>query len=474
MERMSSRYYSVDKKGLHFSLQFIFLFVLLAGVTYYDTLLGASYLEKNTGGYALHADNLAQTPSTAAAAFASTTPQRVINRLTIADAVPTSGKFIAADLVNMKILLYQDGAQMGEYVIKSKGRPGTPWETPSGFYNIQTKEKSHFSSIGRVYMPYSMQFYGNYFIHGWTYYPDGTPTASTFSGGCIKLETVDAEAIFAFADVGTKVFVYDSVHSELPPALYLDTSVTLPRLSAATYLVADIDTGDVYAEQDTSAPRALASTTKLMTALVANEVLSFDKKITIPEGALAHPPVAEATSTKTFLVGDLLYPLLMQSNDRVAETLASYYSTKSFVRWMNTTAQALGMQATTFADPSGVSPDNVSTAEDLFRLAVYLSHKKSFVLKIATTKEKNIVADDAAEYRIQNIHLSEAASTTLSVLSLKVDNETRRVAVIVFESPDQVGDLKQLTHWITTAAKESANLTACASCTEPTYRMIEL
>ena len=213
---------------------------------------------------------------------------RVINALAIEDVVPATGKFVAADLRAMQISLFQDGMLVETIPIKTKGKPGTPWETPSGFYTIQTKEESHFSSIGKVYMPYSMQFYGNYFVHGWTTYPDGTPTPETFSGGCIKLATEEAAKVFAFADIGTKIFVYDppTVDAIAPIAL---AALPVPRISARAYLVADIDTGDVYAERAAAAERSIASVTKLMTALVANETISFDKKIRVPEGALTNP-----------------------------------------------------------------------------------------------------------------------------------------------------------------------------------------
>jgi D-alanyl-D-alanine carboxypeptidase len=485
---MRGRDHSFDKKGLHFSLAFIALLIGVGAITYYDTLLADAYLATIRAPREISV-GVPLAPSAAAVGLASTTPQRVINRLTIADAVPKEGKFIGADLVSMKLYLYQDGAEIAEYPIKSKGRPGTPWETPSGFYSIQTKEKNHFSSIGKVYMPYSMQFYGNYFIHGWTYYPDGTPTAASFSGGCIKLDTDDAEKVFVFADVGTKVFVYDSNRAEPAPALSLDPALPAPAISAPAYLVADIDTGDVYAEQAAADKRPIASVTKLMTALVANEIISLDKTVSVSEGSLVNPPIPEATTTKTFLVNDLFYPLLMQSSNLIADSLASYYGKSGFVRWMNTTAKAIGMNSTTYADPSGVSADNVSTPEDLFRLAVYLSNKKSFVLKITKMQQKTITAEDGSEYRISNVnspadaapfeggkvgHTTAAMDTMLSVLSVDVAGDTRRMAVIVLGSDDQAKDTEQLADWITAAVTSPATQTACASCSETRYRRIEL
>lgn len=418
-----------------------------------------------------------QTP--AVEEFSTSTPERILNALTIADVIPATGKFIAADLTTMKLTLFENGSTSAEFPIKMKGRAGTPWETPSGFYSIQTKEENHFSTIGKVYMPYSMQFYGNYFIHGMTYYPDGTPTSATFSGGCIKLETADAEKVFAFADVGTKVFVYDSKNKAALPTLSLNP-IPVPDIVATAYLVADIDTGDVYAEHEAQVPHPIMSITKLMTSLVANETISLDKKVTVPEGVLSYPPSA-STTPKTFLVDTLFYPLLMHSSDGVAQALAGYYGSKSFVRWMNATAQSLDMTSTSFADAAGSLQENISTTEDIYRLAAYLTNKKSFVLKIANTETKTITAESGDAYQIQNFIMSDkdrSASSTqdslLSVVRFTEGTSTRQVAVIVLGSADRVQDTKKLSDWIIAATKNTTQ-SACVGCTKTTsFRKIQL
>ncbi|MEN9413639.1 MAG: hypothetical protein RLZZ342_726 [Candidatus Parcubacteria bacterium] len=423
--------------------------------------------------------------SLAALVFSTSTPQRVINALSIHDVVPAEGKFIAADLQSMTITLYENGVATSTLPIKKKGKPGTPWETPSGFYSIQTKEESHFSTIGKVYMPYSMQFYGNYFIHGWTYYPDGTPTPETFSGGCIKLSTENAEKVFAFADVGTKLFVYDppTVDAISPLAL---APIPQPRISARSYLVADIDTGDVYAEREADIVRPIASVTKLMTALVANETISFDKKITVAEGALTNPRNLANTRLRQFVVGDLLYPLLMQSSNHVADALAEYYGTKTFVQWMNTGARALEMASTTYADASGLSSGNVSTAEDLYRLARYIENKKSFIFGLTREPDRFIAAQDGSRYSVKNVnapantapfeggkigYTDEAKDTMVSIVSIQQSGEKRRVAIIVLGSDDQTQDTSKLARWLSTAVSK-ADQSACASCALSTYRKI--
>ncbi|PIP46640.1 MAG: hypothetical protein COX15_00070, partial [Candidatus Colwellbacteria bacterium CG23_combo_of_CG06-09_8_20_14_all_42_19] len=82
---------------------------------------------------------------------------------------------------------YEKGVFVNEFAILSKGKEGSWWETPAGLYKVQSKEKEHFSSFGRVYQPWSMAFQGNFFIHGWPYYPGGRAVESTYSGGCIRL-----------------------------------------------------------------------------------------------------------------------------------------------------------------------------------------------------------------------------------------------------------------------------------------------
>lgn len=466
----------VDWRGAYAVAQMMVLALLLVGSAHLGYTYAAERFEE------AHAEPAYPSPVVATAplaplVFSTSTPPRTIDALSPQDAIPAEGKFILADLSAMTITLYEDGVATTSYPIRTKGKPGTPWETPSGYYAIQTKEVNHFSSIGKVDMPYSMQFYGNYFIHGWTTYPDGTPTPLTFSGGCIKLDTSDAEKVFSFAEIGTRVFVYD------PPAragiepLAL-SEVPLPRIDAASYLVADLDTGAVYAEKDAATVRPIASVTKLMTALVANETISFDKKLAIAEGALTNPRDPAKTRAKRFAVGDLLYPLLMQSSNHVADTLAGYYGSASFVDWMNAEAAALGMTRTVFADPSGLSPENVSTPEDLARLAAYLLHKKSFVFDITRTKEKSIAATDGSRYPVLNVnapateppffggkigYTDEALNTMLSVLEIPHASTTRRLAIVVLGTDDQAKDTSALARWIL-ARSERASQTACTAC----------
>ncbi len=477
-----------DWHGYLFALKLFSLFLLVFVGGYYGV---AFALESRAADVPM-----LEAPGTAAISvatepfttlFSSTTPERVVNALTIENAIPSEGKFLVADLTAMRLSLYENGSSTASYPILGKGRPGTPWETPSGFYEIQTKEREHFSSIGDVYMPWSMQFYGNYFIHGWTYYPNGTPVAATFSGGCIKLATSDAKKIYDFATIGTQLFVYDPKRDTTLPS-FTAFDAQLPEVAGASYLVADIDTGTVYAEKGANDLRPIASITKLMTALVANEAISLEHSISVPSGALKNPPSKESVP-KTFLVNDLFYPLLMQSSNGVAERIGAHYGSERFVKLMNRTATSLGMSSTVFADTSGISPGNLSTAEDLFRLTAYLATKKSFVLNITKAPKRAIAATDGSTHPITNVNApaleapfaggkvgrtTAAQETLAAVVALKVNEVPRRVALIILGSPDEEGDARNLARWVMSATFSPLVPPACAGCVTRPPRVIEL
>jgi len=430
-------------------------------------------------------------PVVEAADLSTTTPERIISQLSIKDVVPAEGKFIGADLEAMEVYLYQDGKQVAEYPILTKGRAGTPYETPSGAYQVLTKEQNHFSSLAGVYMPYSMQFYGNYFIHGWPYYADGTPVASTYSGGCIRLSTDDAAKVYAFADVGTKLFVHDSTGATTTESLAIGAT-TAPPVSAASYLVADIDTGEVYAEKDAEHVWPIASVTKLMTALVANETINYEQHVPTTYGNLEYPQVASSTKSESVVVGKLMYPLIMESNNATADALAHYYGTTGFVSWMNSTAASLDMTSTHYADPSGISSDDTSTVDDLYRLAVYLATKKSFIFDISRLPSYTLTTDAGDTFPLRNFNVysadpsfiggkvgqtEPAKDTMVSLFTVPGASGNHRIAIIVLQSDDYAKDTSALLSWIREAAGGTGITTqaACTACAgSDAHRTIQL
>lgn len=121
--------------------------------------------------------------------------------------LPHEDAYIYIERDSMTISLYRDGDIYEKYPVASIRRIGSKYDTPTGLFTILTKEPNHFSSIGHVWMPYSMQFDGDFFIHGWPYYPDGTWVSPGYSGGCVRLLNVVAEAVYDFAYVGMPVLI---------------------------------------------------------------------------------------------------------------------------------------------------------------------------------------------------------------------------------------------------------------------------
>lgn len=117
------------------------------------------------------------------------------------------GDFVYADLKAMRIKYFDNGKVIWQKPIASIRNYGSKFDTPTGEFKALTKEKNHFSTYGKVWMPYSVQFHGDFYIHGWPYYPDGKPVAQGYSGGCIRLATADMEELFELIKVGDGVVV---------------------------------------------------------------------------------------------------------------------------------------------------------------------------------------------------------------------------------------------------------------------------
>ncbi len=367
--------------------------------------------------------------------------------------------FIEADLSAMTLRLYKDGTVVKEVPIKTKGKEGSWWETPAGLYKIETKEESHFSSFGHVYQPYSMSFQGNFFIHGWPYHPDGTPVSSTFSGGCIRLADEDAKAIYSEASVGMPVLVYEKDFA----GDGFTYEVSSPQVSAKSYIVADLNNSAILLERDSSEVLPIASLTKLLTALTAAEYINMDKPIVISSEMLATTSIRRLKEGESIKAFHLLYPLLMESSNEAAEALALSKGENLFVALMNKKAEALGMKNTKFTDPTGSDDTDVSTARDLFALARYIYHNRSFVFDISTgdvneavygvspfpnLRNFNIGSDDTSFVGGKVGKTTAAHDTALSVFEVTHKGQKRPIAFIVLGSDDSGKDIETLLSYI--------------------------
>ncbi len=373
--------------------------------------------------------------------------------------------FIEADLSKMKLNVYKQGDVILSVNIATKGRPGSWWETPAGIYKINRMEAKHFSSIGHVWMPYSLNFQGNFFIHGHTYYNDGTPTSKAFTGGCIRLETDDAKKVYDIVTVGMPVLVYENSFS----SDNFSYSSEISNMNSDIYLAADLGNNHAFTGKNTTEQVPIASITKLMTAIITTEYINLDNSVTVPEEAIVYTSKARLHAGEKYRVYQLLFPLLMESSNEAAETIARAYGRSAFVKYMNDKAKAIGMTHTTFVDPSGASEGNISTAEDLYMLAKYIYNSRSFVLDITSGKLKANAYGDSGfsglgnfndfvdnEYFVggKNGKTTAALETNISIFNFPSNGTKRPIVLIVLKSKDEKKDSSLLLNFVLNNFKE--------------------
>ena len=367
--------------------------------------------------------------------------------------------FIEANLSDMKLRVYEKGVFSKEFDILTKGKEGSWWETPAGLYKVQSKEKEHFSSFGRVYQPWSMAFQGNFFIHGWPYYPSGKLVESTYSGGCIRLSTEDAKIIYDMVEVGTPVLVFEEDFRSDGFGYKLRT----PELSAQSYLAADVKSNFVFLNKSNIEEVPVASVTKLMTALVATEYINLEKDIVITKDMIVPTSKPRLKVDQKVSIFQLLYPLLSESSNEAALALAKPLGEKYFISLMNEKAEALGMSKTNFVDVSGKSPENVSSVEDLFALAKYLYNNRSFIFKMSAGDLDRSIYGSSTWKDLENFNVfaenpefvggkvgltEEAKNTMLAVFEIDIAGGTRPGAIIVLGSEDAAKDVQALLDYI--------------------------
>ena len=158
-----------------------------------------------------------------------------------------------------------------------------------------------------------------------------------------------------------------------------------PPISAPSAILVQPQTGDVVYARGADRQRQIASTTKLMTALLALERRKLSDRMTAVgySGAPAESVVG-LTAGERLTTADLLRALLLASANDAAATIAVNVggTTRNFVRLMNQRARRAGLTHTHYANPVGLDdPRNVSTARDLAKLAL-LVRRNAFATSV--------------------------------------------------------------------------------------------
>lgn len=165
-------------------------------------------------------------------------------------------------------------------------------------------------------------------------------------------------------------------------------------ISAKRAIIIECQSGDIIYEKNAYEKAPMASTTKIMTALVAIENADLDKKILIDErfvnieGSSIYLRVGEILTVR-----EMLYALMLESANDVATALAYTVggSIEGFAEMMNKKAREIGAYSTSFKNPHGLDDDeHYTTAYDLAKIAAYAMENPVF-REIVSTKSITIL-----------------------------------------------------------------------------------
>jgi serine-type D-Ala-D-Ala endopeptidase (penicillin-binding protein 7) len=168
-----------------------------------------------------------------------------------------------------------------------------------------------------------------------------------------------------------------ALQEAMTPRYKTDASgAIVPDIRAAAAIIFNPETGQVLWEENAQDKRSIASITKVMTAVVfLEDQPDLSQQITIERSDVYAASTTYLRANERITLDNVLHLTLIASDNGAARALArvSHGGTASFVERMNEKAIELGLESTSFADPSGLDPSNISSAYDLSRLITFAS-----------------------------------------------------------------------------------------------------
>lgn len=185
------------------------------------------------------------------------------------------------------------------------------------------------------------------------------------------------------------------------------------NLYALSAVLMDADSGRVLYEKDGEVPRANASTTKVMTCILALENAPGDDYVTVSANAAAQPDVQlNIREGEQYYLEDLLYSLMLKSHNDSAVAIAEHIggSVAGFAKMMNDKAKEIGCTDTHFVTPNGLDAkdsggEHHTTARDLALIMRYAIRNKTF---LHITETKDYTFSDISKKRQFSIHNANA------------------------------------------------------------------
>ena len=225
-------------------------------------------------------------------------------------------------------------------------------------------------------------------------------------------------------------------------------------ISAGSAVLMDAKTGRILYEKDPHNRHLIASTTKIMTALIVCEQCNVLDRMRIPKEAVG----IEGSSMylregEVLTVQELLYGLMLHSGNDAAVALAIYCggTVEGFVELMNDKARTLGLSNTHFANPNGLDhPEHYSTAHDLAVLAAYAMENpifsKTVSTKTLTLGQRSMKNHNKLLWTVEGADGVKTGFTRAAgrVLVSSAVREGRRLIAVTIRDPNDWQDHKAL------------------------------
>lgn len=248
-------------------------------------------------------------------------------------------------------------------------------------------------------------------------------------------------------------------YSDLP---VLNENAKYPILSAQSVMAVDLTSGVTLYEKDPNKALLPASTTKILTALVAIDTYELEQVLKVGRINVEGQKMGLVAGEEIKFI-DLLNGLLIYSANDAAEVLAQNHpgGRALFIGLMNKKVKDLGLTNSHFTNPVGLDDGaQYSTARDLIVVAKY-AMQNSLFSEIVGTKEKIVKSVDG-KFIHRLINLNKLLGTVEGVKGVKtgwtenarenlvtyVERDNRKVMIVVLGSSDRFGETKELVEWV--------------------------
>lgn len=226
--------------------------------------------------------------------------------------------------------------------------------------------------------------------------------------------------------------------------------VQVRAISAEKAILLDAVSGRIIYEKNADSQSLIASTTKIMTALVVCEQCNVLDRMRIPKEAVG----IEGSSMylqegEVLTIQELLYGLMLRSGNDAAVALAIYCggTVEGFAELMNDKARMLGMDESHFVNPNGLdAPDHYSTARDLAILAAYAMDNPIFYKTVSTKSvqvgERYLTNHNKLLWRVEGADGVKTGYTKAAgrILVSSATRQGRRLIAVTINAPDDWND----------------------------------